>query len=277
MKEKFDILSAMDTQIPNIVVFDLETQKTFEEVGGMNQQAHLGVSYVGVYSYREQKFFGFWERDLPQFEKILLAEQPTLIGFNSLHFDVPVLQPYFHKLRLTDLPHIDILRDVEKVLGHRVKLDNIAQATLREGKSASGLDAIRWFREGNFEALARYCIDDVRITRDVYDYGVRHGNIFFPSAGEKKPIPVPWGKKPTISDILFEAFKKHEQLRIEYFEVTPQGEKSIVPSTIEVLAFGDGVVEAFCHRVNNKRRFAIPDIWHIAPTGATFAHQERLF
>lgn len=261
----------------NIIVFDIETQRTFDEVGGVEHRHKLGVSYVGIYSYRQDKFFGFWEKDLPNLERILLHEQPTLIGFNSLHFDVPVLQPYFQKCALSALPHIDILRDVENALGHRVKLDNIAQATLHEGKSASGLDAIRWFREGNFDALARYCIDDVRITRDVYDYGMRHGRIFFPSGGERKPILVPWGTAPFIVDQLYEAFKNHRQLHVEYIERGTNGTRSIISTTLEILSSGNETIEAFCHRANNKKRFAIADIWNVIPTEVASAHQDSLF
>lgn len=258
------------------VVFDIETQKTFDEVGGVNNREQLGVSYVGVYSYTTGKMHGFLEQDLPLLEKILLKEKPTLIGFNSIHFDVPVLQPYFKRLKLAELPQIDLLKDIQDVLGHRLKLESVAQATILAGKSGSGLDAIRWYREGNFESLAKYCLDDVAVTRDVYEFGIRHGKIYYSSGGEKVAIPVQWGTAPFIEDQINEAFKRHEQLDLEYMEIDAQGVKQILPRTVEVLDMQGGRFTAFCHQLNTKTTFAVSNVWNIVPTGKTFAHQVKL-
>lgn len=261
----------------NKIVFDVETKKTFDEVGGVDKRDQLGVSYVGIYSYEQHDFFGFFEEELANLEKILLIKKPTLIGFNSKHFDVPVLQPYFKKIDLTALPHLDIMADIEKTLGHRVKLENIAQATLYEGKSGSGLDAIRWYREGDLASLAKYCINDVRVTRDIYDYGQRHGRIYYPTGGEKKPIKITWADPVTITQKIESAFKKHEQIEIEYFEVDDNSGKIITPRKIEILSINGDRFEAFCHRINAKRKFNIADVWQIKETGNTYAHQEKLF
>lgn len=260
----------------NIIVFDIETQRTFDEVGGVENRHELGVSYVGVYSYSQEKLFGFAEQELPALEKILVAEKPMLIGFNSIHFDVPVLQPYFSSLDLSQLPHLDILKEIEKALGHRLKLDSVAQGTLYEGKSGDGLDAIRWYREGDMESLAKYCLDDVRVTRDVYEFGRRHGKLYYPSGGEKKPIPVGWTQHPTIQERLEEAFKKHEQLDVEYFEVD-DGHKEIVKRQIEILSMNGDRFDAYCNVIHHKSTFHVDRVWRIEETGKTFAHQGTLF
>lgn len=269
----------MSTPTQPIVVFDVETKKSFEEVGGFENLEQLGISYVGVYSTSQDKLFGFWEDDLEKLETILIAEKPLLIGFNSLHFDVPVLQPYFKRLDLLTLPHVDILKDVEKVLGHRLKLDSIAQSTLFEGKSGSGLDAIRWYREGNFDQLAQYCLDDVRVTRDIYEFGKRHGHVFYTGGGEKKPIPVQWAPEGqiTITMQLQEAFKKHNQLTLHYFDVDPTGKKEVVKRTVEILDMDEKRFKAFCTELNTTATFVISQVWEVEQTGQTFAHQSSLF
>ncbi|MFH1425889.1 MAG: ribonuclease H-like domain-containing protein [Candidatus Kerfeldbacteria bacterium] len=266
----------MDHTSPQRMVFDIETQKTFDEVGE-NGQKDLGVSFCGVYSYSQKKSFGFFEKDLPKLEKIMITEKPMLIGFNSKHFDNPVLQPYFKELDLSTLPHLDILEEITKALGHRVKLDNVAQATLHEGKSGSGLDAIRWYREGDLDSLSKYCLDDVKVTRDVYEYGLRHGRIFYPSGGQQIPIPIKWGQAPLIIDKLMEAFKRHEQLEIDYFEVDDNNAKEVKKHTIEILSFDGDRFEAFCHADNQKSQFTVANVWDIAETGQTFAHQSSMF
>jgi len=98
----------------------------------------------------------FEEKEIPQLEE-LLKTAGLLIGFNTKHFDYRVLQPYLKELDLNSIPACDIMEDISNVLGHRLSLDSIAEATIGTKKSGHGLDAIRYFREGNMEALKKYC------------------------------------------------------------------------------------------------------------------------
>jgi DEAD/DEAH box helicase domain-containing protein len=172
----------------NKIVLDLETQKDFAEVGGRDRQHLLRVSLVGVYSYEGGNFLTFPESDMPKLE-VMLAEADQVIGFNIKQFDYRVLAPYM-KLDLSMIPTLDILVEIERALGHRISLDAVAQATLGEGKSGTGLEALRLFREGNMRALEKYCLDDVRLTRDLYEYGRREGKLLYRDFFETKEIPV---------------------------------------------------------------------------------------
>ncbi len=161
------------------IVLDLETQKSFDEVGGRNF-SQLGVSLVGIYSYATQKFEAFRETELAQLET-RLSEASRIIGFNTNRFDFPVLQPYMKYLNLAKLPSLDLLQELETILGHRVSLNSVAQATLNVGKGGSGLDAIAYYRSGDFASLEKYCLQDVRITRDVYEFGKLNGQVLYQS------------------------------------------------------------------------------------------------
>lgn len=176
----------------NIIVFDLETQRSFDEVGGRGSFDKLGVSVLGAYVYRTDEYLVFEESELKNFEELLTA-RPLLVGFNSRRFDCVVLQPYVHA-DLSKMPQLDILEEFVKVAGHRVKLESIAQATLGEGKSGSGLDALKYWKNGEIDKLKRYCMDDVRITREIYEYGAKNGELLYTNkygrgAGR---IPVRW-------------------------------------------------------------------------------------
>lgn len=178
---------------PNTIVLDLETKRTFEDVGGFRNLGGLGVSLVGVYSYRHKEYISFWEKDFPKLYT-LLAEKPLVVGFNQRRFDLPVLQPHFKEMDLLALPMVDILEDMQKALGHRVKLDSVAEATLGTRKSGHGLDAIRFWQEGDLEKLEKYCLDDVRITKEIYEYGASRGEILFMDkfGVNKKKVTVAW-------------------------------------------------------------------------------------
>ncbi len=96
-----------------------------------------------------------------------------IVGFNSIDFDIVALKPYYLG-DLTKLPNFDILQEVEKKVGYRVKLDALAKETLSIQKGGSGLDAITYYHEGNWDKLIKYCLEDVNITKDLYLYGVKN-------------------------------------------------------------------------------------------------------
>ena len=162
-----------------LVVFDVETKKSFDEVGGYHPQK-LGVSVSGVW-YGEEgsegEIRGFREEEFGEMFKIFeLAER--IVGFNSIDFDMAALKPYYLG-DLLKLPNFDILQEVERQVGYRVKLDALAVETLGVQKGGSGLDALSYFHDGEWEKLTKYCLEDVIITRDLYLYGVRNNELRF--------------------------------------------------------------------------------------------------
>ena len=190
----------------DFIVFDLETQRSAQEVGGWNNIAEMKMS-VGV----------LWDSKLNDF-KIYLEDEvmnlirhlksgPKVIGYNHMGFDYVVLSGYFEpgferKKQLEDLmtlDNLDLLTDIKNRIGHRIKLDDIARPTLNVGKSANGLLALQWYKEfqqGDREKLQKiidYCCQDVSVTRDVYLYGRGNGEIIYEDKiqGLKK-IQVDW-------------------------------------------------------------------------------------
>lgn len=178
------------SDMADTIVLDLETQKTFDEVGGRSHLHLMRVSLVGTYFYKEDRFRTFTEWEAPALRGIL-EEAGLVVGFNIKRFDYPVLKPYLKK-SLAHIPTLDIMEDVQRQLGHRLSLDTLVKATLGEGKTGHGLDAIRFFREGRLEELKRYCLSDVRLTRDLFEYGKRNGHIRYQKNGQSLSIPVNW-------------------------------------------------------------------------------------
>ena len=173
------------------LVLDLETKKSFDDVGGRQNFHLLEVSLVGVYDYGEDRFVIFREHELKELEKLLAGAQ-RVIGFNTKNFDYAVLQPYL-SLNLKALPSLDIMEEITSTLGHRVSLDSVALSTLKVGKTGDGLKAIRLFREGKFDELAEYCLQDVKLTRDIYEYGAKNGKLLYESRfGGSAEVPVSW-------------------------------------------------------------------------------------
>lgn len=174
------------------LVFDLETQYSFEDVGGRDRLDALKVSVLGLYSYATDQFRIYREEELKTLEP-LFSRASLIIGFNIRRFDYPVLAPYL-PLAFDRLPTLDLMEEVTNALGHRVSLDSLAEATLGSKKSGHGLDAIRFFREGDFQRLSEYCLTDVRLTRDLYEFGAQNGELFYlQKSGQRQRCPVKWG------------------------------------------------------------------------------------
>lgn len=172
------------------LVIDFETQKSFREAPNPRD---LLISVAGVYDYATDKLIAYEESELQ--EMITLFETASIIiGFNLDSFDMPVLQPYYPG-DIADFKTFDILTDVKNIVGRRIRLDDLVKATLGEGKSGHGLEAIKYFKEGKINELKKYCLDDVRLTKELFDYGVEHGKIYYPDQfgdSEKRTIHVKW-------------------------------------------------------------------------------------
>ncbi|PIR18231.1 MAG: helicase [Deltaproteobacteria bacterium CG11_big_fil_rev_8_21_14_0_20_49_13] len=176
----------------NTIILDLETKFTFDEVGGRDKFESLGISVAGVFDYLTGKYEAIEEKDIAKLEE-RLQSKPLVIGFNSKKFDMPVLKPYLH-FDPSALPQLDIMEEIQNVVGHRIGLEAVAQATLGKGKSGSGLDAIRYFRDGAIDKLKKYCLDDVKVTKEVFEYGCKNKEVFFTSkfGGGRVCVPVNW-------------------------------------------------------------------------------------
>lgn len=175
------------------IVLDIETQKSFKEVG-RSKLEKLKISVVGIYDSLTDEYKCYLESEMMALEKRLETAE-LIIGFNILGFDMPVLAPYLFK-PIDQYPVLDLLTDVEKARGHRASLDSIAAPTLDEKKSGDGTKALTLFKEGKWQELKDYCLQDVKLTKDIYDYGCKHGKVLFTSNWDYKTyeVPVTWAQ-----------------------------------------------------------------------------------
>lgn len=161
------------------VVFDLETLRGPEECGGWEHADRFGLA-VGV-TWCAARGYRTWGERQAAALVAYLARFERVVGFNLLRFDYAVLSAYAPDLWPLLVPRtLDLLERVRQGLGYRVGLDALCRATLGRGKSGSGAEAPRLWREGEHLRVARYCRDDVRLTRDLYLHGLRHGFIRYP-------------------------------------------------------------------------------------------------
>jgi DEAD/DEAH box helicase domain-containing protein len=176
----------------NIVYFDLETQKSADEVGGWNHIRDMRMSVGVTFSTARGSYRIYHEaavHDLVQ----ELQRADLVVGFNQVRFDYEVLHGYT-VLDLSQVPSLDLLIDLQQKINHRLPLDALAQATLGVEKTSEGLQAIRWFREGKLIEIAEYCCFDVKITRLLHVYGQEHKQVFYRNRfGARLSIPVSWG------------------------------------------------------------------------------------
>lgn len=175
----------------NVVYFDLETQKSAEEVGGWGNIREMRMSIGVTFSTARNEYKIYGEK---QVDDLLteLQRADLVVGFNNLRFDYEVLN-YYTVFDLSQVPTLDVLVELQKQLQHRLSLDSVASATLGVEKTAEGMQAIYWFREGKMMEIAEYCCYDVKITRLVHEYGAAHKQLFYKNRfGGKLSVPVLW-------------------------------------------------------------------------------------
>jgi DEAD/DEAH box helicase domain-containing protein len=175
----------------SVVVFDLETQRSFQDVGGRDAMDKLGMSIGIVYSFSDDAFRAFGERDVASLVETLTAAE-LVIGYNLIGFDYKVLEGYCHT-EWTKVPTLDLMLDLQAKLGFRPKLDSVVSATLGHAKTADGLQALAWWKQGRLDLIEQYCTDDVRLTRDLYLFGKRNRNVLVSRfTGSPIKVDVDW-------------------------------------------------------------------------------------
>jgi DEAD/DEAH box helicase domain-containing protein len=175
----------------NIVFFDVETQRSFDEVGGRHNIRKLGLSVAVTYSTAAAAFHHYTEQTVADLVAELKAAD-RVVGFNVLRFDYEVLRAYTAD-KLDRIPTVDMLDHIHKRLGFRVSLDNLAGATLGTSKSADGLQAVRWYKEGRMQEILDYCQQDVEVTRQLYEYGQQFKHLKYRDRNWRvQMVPVSW-------------------------------------------------------------------------------------
>jgi uncharacterized protein YprB with RNaseH-like and TPR domain len=171
------------------IVFDIETKNIFQDVGS-SDPVDLDISLVGLYDYETNTYDSFLQEDFDRLWDIM-EKASVLITFNGDHFDIPLLNKYYKKAGRGDLGQIrslDLLKEIKNSYGRRMKLTQIAEGTFGIGKSGDGLEAVAWWRNGEIEKIRKYCLEDVKITKDVYEYAMKNKKLLFKEGPFNKEI-----------------------------------------------------------------------------------------
>jgi DEAD/DEAH box helicase domain-containing protein len=176
----------------NIVYFDLETQKSADEVGGWDKIRDMRMSIGVTYSTTRGGYRIYGETEVNALiDELRRAD--LVVGFNNLRFDYEVLLGHNPFFDIEQVQTLDMLVELQNTLQHRLSLDSIAQATFGVEKTSEGLQAIRWYKEGRLLEIAEYCCYDVKITRLVHEYGLSNKKLHYTNRyGKKLSVPVAW-------------------------------------------------------------------------------------
>lgn len=174
------------------IVLDIETKDFYSDIEKIN------LSLVGIYDSETDSYSTYLEEDLPQLWPIL-ENSGLIIGFNSDHFDIPILNRYYPG-DLKRIKSLDILKEIKDSYGRRMRLEQLAEGTLGKNKSGHGTDAINWWRAGEIEKVRAYCTDDVKITKELYDYALANSKLVFKEGGKLNEIKLDTSKWETAND-----------------------------------------------------------------------------
>lgn len=171
------------------VIIDLETKYTFRQ---FKDPKKLGISVVAIYDYKTEQKLTFLEKEINSLFPIL-ENASYIIGYNIKDFDLPVLQGYYPG-KIENFLVFDLIEDIRVKTGKRLALNDLLLATLNKKKTGHGLQAINYYQEGEWEKLKKYCLDDVMLTKELFEYGVKNKKIFYLNEKGKVEIIVDWEK-----------------------------------------------------------------------------------
>ncbi|MDB5264508.1 MAG: box helicase protein box helicase protein [Parcubacteria group bacterium] len=153
------------------ITFDIETANLLPSLARQDV-TRLDLAVVAIHDSETGEYSSYSKEELPKLWPII-EKADMLIGFNSDSFDIPLLNHYYAG-DLTKIRSLDLLVEVQKVLGRRIRLQSIAEATLKVSKSGDGLKSVEWWQQGLYDKVREYCIQDVRITREIFDYAIKN-------------------------------------------------------------------------------------------------------
>lgn len=179
------------------LIFDIETRNIFDDVGKADPTL-LDISIVCAYDSETNEYTSYLQEELPKLWP-LVEKSDMLITFNGDHFDIPLLNKYYGG-DLTKIKSLDLLVEIRKSLGRRIGLANIAEATLGYGKSGHGLQAVEWWKKGDIESIRKYCIQDVKVTKEVYEYALKNGSLKYKEGENLKEMKIDTSSWSTITD-----------------------------------------------------------------------------
>ena len=158
----------------HFLIVDIETKNTFDDVGGYANINKLEISVACAYDSKTDQFVSFLENELDALFD--LCYDRLVIGYNIRGFDLPVMAAYGLKIKRLDV--FDLMQDLETLTRQRyLKLNHVARGTLGETKSADGLQAIEWWKQGRIDLIREYCLQDVKVTRDIFNFGRTNGMV----------------------------------------------------------------------------------------------------
>lgn len=156
----------------------------------------MGISVIGAYDYETDRYHVFCKDNFDRFLH-LLANHSCVVGFNNRRFDNRViacqtegiikenLEKYFAQATY------DILEEIWKSLGLDPNkfywsthggygLDVMCEANFGTKKSGNGaLAPVDWQR-GKIGTVIDYCLNDVRLTKQLLDRIFSKGNLVCP-------------------------------------------------------------------------------------------------
>lgn len=168
-----------------VITFDIETANTLPSFERWNL-AKLELALVGVHDSETGELTSYVQEELPQLWP-LIERADLLVGYNSNAFDIPLLNRYYPG-DLTKIRSLDLMVEVQEVLGRRLRLQSLAEATLGRGKGGDGLQSVVWWQEGKVDKVREYCLEDVRLTRELFDYALEKGALKYKDFKEKREV-----------------------------------------------------------------------------------------
>ena len=164
-----------------------------EYCGGWNDHANMGITVIGAYDYQEDRYRVFCKDNFQRF--IARAAQPDmlLVGFNSIAFDNAVIGAEL-QIPFPEGICYDLLREswVAAGLGPKFEypshigygLDAMCARNFGTKKTGDGAVAPVLWQRGEIGQVIDYCLNDVRLTKQLFDAVLAGKSITNPTNGK---------------------------------------------------------------------------------------------
>lgn len=152
----------------NVISFDIETEGVDIE--------NDDITVACIYNPLRKRTFYFRHPDHDRQENIEeflgeLDRAHMLISFNGVYFDIPFIARKFDveagRYTAWVCKTFDYFMICKLVFESSCSLNKLLEKNGLSPKSSTGMQAVLWAREGKWDDIAEYCMDDCRLTYEV--------------------------------------------------------------------------------------------------------------
>ena len=181
----------LDSSSGETYIIDIQTRKTYEDVGGKKGTYQMGISYAALLNHDTDEITVYTEQDINMLINNIFSSR-LVVGLSLKKFIYQVLSGYGNS-DFENIRSLDVLDYLRKKIIRRPSIEELLSGTLDINRSIDNMKIARLFKEGKSDEVRQITIQNVKDLNSIYTFGKQRGHVFInDDTGQRWKISVCW-------------------------------------------------------------------------------------